>query len=158
MRDFKALQTDPPIGVSACPNQADIMSWTAVIFGGTFTLNLTFSEEFPNKPPKVQFLTRVFHPNVYLDGSICLDILTNQWSPIYDISAILTSIQSLLCDPNPNSPANSEASTLYQTNKREYNRRVRECVEASWEHVAGDDDDDDDDDEDDDEDGEDQGE
>jgi ubiquitin-conjugating enzyme E2 A len=77
-----------------------------------------------------------------------LDILTNQWSPIYDISAILTSIQSLLCDPNPNSPANSEASTLYLTNKREYNRRVRECVEASWEHVAGDDDDNEDEDED----------
>ena len=51
---------------------------------------------------------------VYADGSICLDILQNQWSPIYDISAILTSIQSLLCDPNPNSPANSEAARLYQ--------------------------------------------
>ena len=42
------------------------------------------------------------------------DILQNQWSPIYDVSAILTSIQSLLCDPNPASPANSEASRLYQ--------------------------------------------
>ncbi|KAI8002774.1 Ubiquitin-conjugating enzyme E2 2 [Camellia lanceoleosa] len=47
---------------------------------------------------------------VYADGSICLDILQNQWSPIYDVAAILTSIQSLLCDPNPNSPANSEAA------------------------------------------------
>ena len=45
---------------------------------------------------------------VYADGGICLDILQNQWSPIYDVSAILTSIQSLLSDPNPNSPANSE--------------------------------------------------
>ena len=44
---------------------------------------------------------------VYNDGGICLDILQNQWSPIYDICSILTSIQSLLCDPNPNSPANS---------------------------------------------------
>lgn len=41
-----------------------------------------------------------------------------QWSPIYDISAILTSIQSLLCDPNPNSPANSEAARLYQVRPR----------------------------------------
>ena len=98
-----------------------------------------------NKPPKVQFTTRMFHPNVYLDGSICLDILQNQWSPIYDIAAILTSIQSLLCDPNPNSPANHEAAQLFQTNKREYNRRVRECVEQSWLSAGGDDDDDDDD-------------
>jgi hypothetical protein len=60
------------------------------------------------------------------------DILQNQWSPIYDISAILTSIQSLLSDPNPASPANSEASRLYSENRREYNRRVREIVENSW--------------------------
>lgn len=69
---------------------------------------------------------------MYGDGSICLDILGNQWSPIYDVAAILTSIQSLLCDPNPNSPANSEAARLFNENKREYNRRVREVVEQSW--------------------------
>lgn len=75
---------------------------------------------------------------VYADGSICLDILQNQWSPIYDIAAILTSLQSLLCDPNPNSPANSEAARLYQENKREYYRRVKEIVEKSWESVDAD--------------------
>merc|ERR1712137_651143 len=100
--------------------------------GGTFRLSLEFSEDYPNKAPKVKFLSKVFHPNVYADGSICLDILQNQWSPIYDIAAILTSIQSLLCDPNPNSPANSEAARLYSENKREYYRRVKECVERSW--------------------------
>ncbi|VAH73578.1 unnamed protein product [Triticum turgidum subsp. durum] len=71
-------------------------------------------------------------PAVYADGSICLDILQNQWSPIYDVAAILTSIQSLLCDPNPNSPANSEAARMFSENKREYNRKVREIVEQSW--------------------------
>ncbi|KAK8452551.1 hypothetical protein SEVIR_5G129325v4 [Setaria viridis] len=60
------------------------------------------------------------------------DILQNQWSPIYDVAAILTSIQSLLCDPNPNSPANSEAARMFSENKREYNRKVREVVEQSW--------------------------
>lgn len=77
-----------------------------------------------------------------------MDILQNQWSPIYDISAILTSIQSLLSDPNPNSPANSEAAQLFQSNKREYTRRVKECVEKSWHTAGGDDDDEDEDDED----------
>lgn len=69
---------------------------------------------------------------MYNDGKICLDILQNQWSPIYDIAAILTSIQSLLSDPNPASPANAEASTLYERDRREYNKRVRTVVEASW--------------------------
>ena len=61
--------------------------------GGVFQLTLTFTEDYPNKPPSVKFTTKMFHPNVYSDGKICLDILQNQWSPIYDIAAILTSIQ-----------------------------------------------------------------
>jgi hypothetical protein len=56
-------------------------------------LRMSFTEEYPNKPPKVVFCTKCFHPNVYANGGICLDILQNQWSPIYDIAAILTSIQ-----------------------------------------------------------------
>ncbi|CAK9137096.1 unnamed protein product [Ilex paraguariensis] len=155
MRDFKRLQQDPPAGISGAPQDNNIMLWNAVIFGpddtpwdgGTFKLTLQFSEDYPNKPPTVRFVSRMFHPNtvagtkvlirfdlllVYADGSICLDILQNQWSPIYDVAAILTSIQSLLCDPNPNSPANSEAARMFSENKREYNRRVREIVEQSW--------------------------
>ncbi len=103
-----------------------------VLFAGTFKLSLVFTEDYPNKAPQVKFITKMFHPNIYADGAICLDILQNQWSPIYDISAILTSIQSLLTDPNPNSPANSEASKLYVENKGEYNRRVKAIVEESW--------------------------
>lgn len=83
----------------------------------------------------------MFHPNIYANGEICLDILQNQWSPIYDIASILTSIQSLLCDPNPNSPANSEAARLWNENRREYNQRVVQCVEDSWalaEQLTGD--------------------
>ncbi|KAH9784615.1 UBC core domain-containing protein [Citrus sinensis] len=140
MRDFKRLQQDPPAGISGAPQDNNIMLWNAVIFGpddtpwdgGTFKLTLQFTEDYPNKPPTVRFVSRMFHPNIYADGSICLDILQNQWSPIYDVAAILTSIQSLLCDPNPNSPANSEAARLFSENKREYNRRVREIVEQSW--------------------------
>ena len=59
--------------------------------GGTFKLLLEFTEDYPNKPPAVRFISKIFHPNVYNDGKICLDILQNQWSPIYDIAAILTS-------------------------------------------------------------------
>ncbi|KFM29047.1 Ubiquitin-conjugating enzyme E2 1 [Auxenochlorella protothecoides] len=121
MRDFKRLQQDPPEGVNASPRSDNIMNWRAVIFGpegtvwdgGVFLLTLAFSEDYPNKAPIVKFKTPMYHPNIYADGSICLDILQNQWSPIYDVSAILTSIQSLLSDPNPNSPANSEAAKLY---------------------------------------------
>uniref|UniRef100_A0AAR2IVH4 E2 ubiquitin-conjugating enzyme n=1 Tax=Pygocentrus nattereri TaxID=42514 RepID=A0AAR2IVH4_PYGNA len=151
MRDFKRLQEDPPAGVSGAPSENNIMVWNAVIFGidklhcylysasvccpyfaGTFKLTVEFTEEYPNKPPTVRFISKMFHPNVYADGSICLDILQNRWSPTYDVSSILTSIQSLLDEPNPNSPANSQAAQLYQENKREYEKRVSAIVEQSW--------------------------
>lgn len=139
------LQQDPPEGVNASPHLDNIMKWNAVIFGpegtiwdgGVFRLSIEFTEEYPNKAPNVKFITNIFHPNVYADGGICLDILQNQWSPIYDVSAILTSIQSLLSDPNPNSPANSEAAKLFVDDRREYNRRVQEVVEATWAHSGG---------------------
>lgn len=84
---------------------------------------------------------------VYTDGAICLDILANQWSPIYDVAAILASIQSLLTDPNPNSPANVEAAKLYVENRREYDRKVGEVIEGLWKLEEAEHPDDDDDDE-----------
>ena len=93
---------------------------------------IEFTEDYPNKPPTVTFISKMFHPNIYADGKICLDILQNQWSPIYDVAAILTSIQSLLSDPNPASPANAEASQMYEGDRREYNKRVQQIVESSW--------------------------
>lgn len=92
--------------MSGAPTDNNIMIWNAVIFGphdtpfedGTFKLTIEFTEEYPNKPPTVRFVSKMFHPNVYADGGICLDILQNRWSPTYDVSAILTSIQVSLID------------------------------------------------------------
>eukprot|EP00963_Diacronema_lutheri_P009320 scaffold840_cov344-Pavlova_lutheri.AAC.37 len=124
------MQKDPPQGISASPNENNLMAWNAVIFGPEETV-------WDGDVPPKQYVGKGASPNrgcavLYADGQICLDILQNQWSPIYDVSAILTSIQSLLCDPNPNSPANSEAAKLFSEDKREYNRRVKEVVEESW--------------------------
>lgn len=83
----------------------------------------------------------MFHPNVYASGELCLDILQNRWSPTFDVSSILTSIQSLLNDPNTASPANVEAANLYKDHSSMYAKRVRETVEKSWAEDLLDDDD-----------------
>ncbi|ORY85481.1 putative UBC11 protein [Protomyces lactucae-debilis] len=134
------MQQDPPAGVSASPVADNVMYWNAVIIGpgetpfedGTFKLVMQFDEQYPNKPPTVKFVSRMFHPNVYTSGDLCLDILQNRWSPTYDVAAILTSVQSLLNDPNVNSPANAEAANAYRDDKKAYVRKVKETVEASW--------------------------
>jgi ubiquitin-protein ligase len=60
-------------------------------------------------------------------------VLADQWSPVYTVSSVLTSIQSLLTDPNPASPANPEAAKLFNTDLKAYKRRVRRCVDRSIE-------------------------
>ena len=72
--------------------------------GGVFFLNIHFPTDYPFKPPKVQFVTKIYHPNINSNGSICLDILKDQWSPALTISKVLLSISSLLTDANPDDP------------------------------------------------------
>jgi len=109
------------------------LNWIAIIFGpkdtplygGTFKLLLEFSEDYPDRPPIVTFCnSNIFHPNIYLDGKLCFDLLDKRWSPLYNVSSILTSIQSLLCDPNPDSPANLCAAEMFIYNRFEYFRIV----------------------------------
>ena len=74
-----------------------------------------------------------FHPNVYSDGTLCLDIIQEAWSPCHNVCTILTSIQSLLTDPNCDSPANPDAAQAYQHKRKEYNRTVRRISQRSLE-------------------------
>merc|ERR1712216_201953 len=140
MGDLKELTMNPCEGCSAAPlNEDNPFVWAGSLFGpaetpwegGIFSMRIFFHDEYPAKPPKVRFTCEMFHPNVYSDGVLCLDIIQDQWKPIYSVSSILTSIQSLLPDPNPASPANPEAAQMFQHDKKEYNRRVRRCAQKS---------------------------
>jgi len=118
----------------------NLMSWNATIKGppntpyeeGTFNITLTFDNDYPVKPPSVKFLTLMYHPNIYKDGKICVDILQpSEWTPAQNVRTILVSIMSLLMDPNPSSPANREAAELYMKDKEEYNKKVRQFIQTN---------------------------
>merc|ERR1739848_707787 len=96
--------------------------------GGVFFLSINIASEYPFKPPKVQFTTKIYHCNVNSDGAICLDILKDQWSPTLTISKVLHSISSLLTDCNPNDPLVPEIARLYLTDRAKHDATAREWV------------------------------
>ncbi|KAH7537396.1 hypothetical protein FEM48_Zijuj03G0088000 [Ziziphus jujuba var. spinosa] len=119
------------LGVSAFPEGQSIFTWIGTIEGGkgtmyeglSYKLSLRFPLDYPFKPPQVKFETMCFHPNVDQFGNICLDILQDKWSSAYDCRTILLSIQSLLGEPNPESPLNSYAATLWNS-REDYKKMV----------------------------------
>ncbi|XP_030930252.1 uncharacterized protein LOC126697288 isoform X4 [Quercus robur] len=119
------------LGVSAFPEGESIFTWIGTIEGGkgtmyeglSYKLSLRFPMDYPFKPPQIKFETMCFHPNVDQFGNICLDILQDKWSSAYDCRTILLSIQSLLGEPNPESPLNSYAAALW-CNKEDYQKMV----------------------------------
>merc|ERR1719506_1874753 len=80
------------------------------------------------KPPKAKFVGKIWHPNVGSNGDICLDVLQNMWSPALTLEQLFLSIASLLTDPNPDSPMNNEAATLYKRDRQQYDARIRKLV------------------------------
>mmetsp|Transcript_493 Transcript_493/g.1515 ORF Transcript_493/g.1515 Transcript_493/m.1515 type:complete len:153 (-) Transcript_493:410-868(-) len=140
MSDLKSIRNEPPEGCSASPVSDDnLFVWSASVFGpadspwegGAFSLQLVFSERYPERPPRVRFTCEIFHPNVYPDGTICMDLIQDQWSPCHNTGTLLASIQSLLTDPNCSSPANPDAAQLYQNDRKGYNRKIRRISERS---------------------------
>ena len=134
-REQELIKEDPPANCSAGPidDQNDMFIWQATIMGptetcyegGVFFLDIKFPKEYPVKPPKVYFVTKIYHPNINSSGAICLDILKDQWSPALTISKVLLSICSLLSDPNPDDPLVPEIAKLYKTNKKLYKTKAK---------------------------------
>jgi ubiquitin-conjugating enzyme E2 D/E len=94
--------------------------------GGKFELDIKIPVDYPFKPPEVTFRTKVYHPNISLNGTVSVDILRGAWSPMLRIPKILLSLSSLLSDPNPDDALNCDAARLYKSNKRLFEQTARE--------------------------------
>lgn len=135
-KELLDIGRDPPPNCSAGPvgDGEDLFSWQASIMGpskspyagGVFFLDIQFPSEYPFKPPKVTFKTKIYHPNINGHGGICLDILKDQWSPALTVSKVLLSICSLLTDPNPDDPLVAEIAALYKKNKAQYEKTAKD--------------------------------
>lgn len=127
------LMMSPTPGLSAFPqSEDDLTKWSGVIVGPEetpyaglkFRIALQFPERYPYVPPQVTFVSPMWHPNVDMSGNICLDILKDQWSAVYNVQTILLSLQALLEEPNNGSPLNAVAAELWDNDMDEYKKRL----------------------------------
>ncbi|KAI8912192.1 ubiquitin-conjugating enzyme 9 [Powellomyces hirtus] len=137
----KQWRKDHPFGFWAKPtkntdNTLNLNKWDVGIPGkpntswenGVYPLTMTFPEDYPQKPPKLQFPPKFFHPNIYPSGTVCLSILDEDkdWKPSITIKQILLGIQDLLDEPNLDSPAQQDAYVMLKRDKPGYVRKVRQ--------------------------------
>ena len=136
-KELQMLTKSPPGNCSAGMVNDDIHHWQATIMGpsdspyegGIFHLDIHFPMNYPFKPPKCNFITKIYHPNINSAGSICVDILKNNWSPALTISKVLLSICSLLTDPNPSDPLEPSIAREYINNREKFNNTAKSWTE-----------------------------
>jgi ubiquitin-conjugating enzyme E2 D/E len=136
-KEVEEFKKDAPENCSAGPRTDNMYIWDGMIMGpsespfagGVYALEIHFPSEYPFKPPKVMFKTKIYHPNISEAGHICLDILKDQWSPALTISKVLISIGSLLTDPNPKDPLCPDIANQYIQDKGSYEETAREWTQ-----------------------------
>lgn len=132
MKELQAVKDDPEahIGLSFV-SESDIHHLKGTFLGppgtpyanGKFYIDIEVPMEYPFKPPKMKFDTKVYHPNISsVTGAICLDILKNAWSPVITLKSALISLQALLQSPEPNDPQDAEVAKHYLTDRESFNK------------------------------------
>mmetsp|Transcript_16520 Transcript_16520/g.35732 ORF Transcript_16520/g.35732 Transcript_16520/m.35732 type:complete len:159 (+) Transcript_16520:181-657(+) len=127
IKETQRLMAEPAPGISASPSEDNLRYFNVMILGptsspyegGVFKLELFLPEDYPMAPPKVRFLTKIYHPNIDKLGRICLDILKDKWSPALQIRTVLLSIQALLSAPNPDDPLADNVAKHWKENEKE---------------------------------------
>jgi len=97
--------------------------------GGVWRIHVELPDQYPYKSPSIGFMNKIFHPNIDELGSVCLDVINQTWSPMYDMVNIFeTFLPQLLRYPNPADPLNGEAAALLLREPKTYEHKVRDYV------------------------------
>ncbi|MCJ1475119.1 Chitin synthase, class 2 [Lambiella insularis] len=117
------------------PNPDDILNFTLTIEpdegmykGGVFSFTFAINQNFPHDPPKVKCIQKIYHPNIDLEGNVCLNILREDWKPVLNLNAVIVGLQFLFLEPNASDPLNKEAAEDLRMNREGFKRNVRAAM------------------------------
>jgi ubiquitin-conjugating enzyme E2 D/E len=135
LRDIRQL--DNPKYLARPVDDDNIFEWRVVLKGpvaspyegGSFDLTVLFHKDYPFKPPRVRFTTRVYHPNVNSDGGVDLEVLSHQWSPVLNLDKVLSLLSSLLEEPNPDNPLEPVVTQQYKNDRQAFDATAREWTQ-----------------------------
>jgi ubiquitin-protein ligase len=149
--EYKQYIKDPNPYYSINLDTNNFLKWNIMLFGpsdtifegGIFNCQLIFTKDYPNKPPEFKFIDNLLHPNIYIDGKVCMSILhegedqygyehiSERWNPSHSVNSILMSLLSILTEPNFESPANVDASKLWREDFSRYKQIIYNLISKS---------------------------
>eukprot|EP00823_Brevimastigomonas_motovehiculus_P004398 TRINITY_DN289_c0_g1_i1.p1 TRINITY_DN289_c0_g1~~TRINITY_DN289_c0_g1_i1.p1 ORF type:complete len:198 (+),score=49.38 TRINITY_DN289_c0_g1_i1:107-700(+) len=134
-KELTDISKSPIAYASAFPAKDNLYIWEVKISGpkdspfegGAFKLEMKFPFNYPMKPPEIRFLTRIYHPNVSmkLNGQICEEIISKDWSPTLHVTDVLQRIYSMLSHPNTDSPLEVDIGELFTSNYKKFFETAR---------------------------------
>jgi ubiquitin-conjugating enzyme E2 T len=139
-QELKRMGRDPPHGIGIWPRDDGFAVLDAVIagpedsdyVGGEFRLQVTIPEDYPNAPPTVKFLTKIYHPNIDSSGRICLDSLKphphGTWKPSLNLAIVLTHIRLLMTEPNKDDPLDTQIAEELERQPQMYHEKARKMT------------------------------
>ncbi|KAI5968485.1 UBC12 [Candida theae] len=121
------------------PNTADFFNFDLQIIpqggyykNGKFKFKIEIGHNFPIEPPKIKCRNKIYHPNIDLDGNVCLNILREDWSPVLSLNSVLIGLNFLFLEPNPNDPLNKEAANMLVKDKEQFERNVTSSMRGGY--------------------------
>ncbi|KAI1133140.1 ubiquitin-conjugating enzyme [Nemania abortiva] len=140
IKEFQECSDSPPAGMTiSLPSEADLHKWDITLSGppgtlyagGVYHITVTLPPDYPFRAPQVNFVTRIYHPNVTNDslGNICLGLLKPEtWKPASRVRNVLEAVRQLLIEPNPDDPLETRIAEEYKTNRPEFDKNVKSYV------------------------------
>ncbi|SCU98288.1 LADA_0H11892g1_1 [Lachancea dasiensis] len=136
-KDLGSLDVPPCVQVDSSRSDSDSIVFLRIspdegcYRRGTFNFQLVFKDTYPMDPPKVTLLAKIFHPNIDIQGNVCLNILREDWSPVLDLQSIVIGLLMLLLEPNALDPLNKDAANVLNASRARFEQLVADSMRGS---------------------------